>query len=302
MKKAIVTGANGFIGSWVIKELIKNNVEVIAIARNKKSNVEAISDNARIVYCDLDDITELSNKISNRDIDTFYHFAWDGTVGKSRANYELQLINSKYACDCAVVAKELNCKKIIYTGTITEKIAENILNINVKAGNIIYGIAKHTTHCLLDVVCKKLNLPYVWARLSNIYGGNNSTGNIISYTLNELQSGRRPTFSKAEQPYDLMYVKDAARALYLLGEKETQQSCYFVGSGTPRILKEYLLALRDIFGDNAEIGLGERREDGLQYFIDWFETRALKKDTGFKASYTFEEGIKETIEAIKPLK
>jgi nucleoside-diphosphate-sugar epimerase len=141
----------------------------------------------------------------------------------------------------------------------------------------------------------------VWARLSNLYGCNNSTGNIISYALGELQQGKRPAFSKAEQPYDLMYVKDTARALYLLGEEDTKKNCYFVGSGHPRILKEYLLALRDIFGGEADIGLGEKPEDGLQYYKEWFETTALQKDTGFKAAYTFEEGIKETIDGNKQL-
>lgn len=295
LKKAIVTGANGFIGSWVIKELIKNNVEVIAILRNDKSCVNQMPRNVKVVYCELEAITDLPNRISDRDIDVFYHFAWAGAGGKARADYRIQLCNSKYTCDCAFVAKVLNCKKFICTGTITEKIAESILNINVKAENTIYGITKHTTHCLLDILCRNLNLQYVWARLSNIYGGNNTTGNIISYALGELQSGNRPAFSKAEQYYDLMYVKDTSRALYLLGEKETKQSCYFIGSGEPRILKEYLLELRDVFGGNAEIGLGEKQEDGLMYYKEWFETEDLQKDTGFKVVYSFEEGIKETL-------
>lgn len=295
MKKAIVTGANGFIGSWVIKELLKNNVEVISVIRNEHSTINTLSDNERIVYCELAGISELTKKISDRDIDVFYHLAWAGTSGSARVDYELQLLNSKYTCDCAIIAKELNCKKFICAGTITERIAENILNLTTKAENTIYGISKHTTHCLLDVICESLDLQYIWARLSNIYGGNNSTGNIISYAIAELQMGRKPIFSQAEQPYDLMYVKDAARALFLLGEETTNKSCYFIGSGNPRILKEYLLELKYIFGDKAEIGIGEKPEDGLQYNEEWLETSDLQKDTGFKAAYTFENGIKETI-------
>jgi len=299
VRKAIVTGANGFIGSWLIKELIKYNIEVIAVVRNKESNIDAIPENVRIVYCELELISDLVDLVCDRDIDVFYHLAWGGSGGNYRSNYKIQLLNSGYACDCAVVAKKLNCKKFICTGTITEKIAENILSIDVKAENTIYGIAKHTTHCLLDVACKNLQLPYVWARLSNIYGGNNSTGNIISYTINELQKGNRPIFSKAEQPYDLMYVKDTAKALYLLGEKETNENCYFVGSGKPRILKEYLILIRDIYGNGADIGLGERPEDGLKYNMDWFDTSDLKRDTGFEVLNTFEYNIREVMEESK---
>ncbi len=296
MKKAIVTGANGFIGSWLIKELVKNNVEVIAIVRNENSNIDVISKQIKIVYSDLGSISGLANKISDRDIDVFYHLAWSGTGGKDRADYKLQLLNSNYACESAVLAKELNCKKIVCTGTITEKIAENILNIKVKAENTIYGIAKHTTHCLLDVLCKKLDLKYVWARLSNIYGGNNLTGNIISYALEELQQGKKPSFSKAEQPYDLMYVKDMVRALYLLGTENIIENCYFVGSGEPRILKDYLISIKNIFGNDAKIGLGERPEDGLKYYLDWFDTSNLQRDTGFQVLNTFEDNIREIIE------
>lgn len=295
MKKALVTGANGYIGSSLIKTLQKNNIEVIAVVRNRDSKIDNLPENVRIVYCELDSISTLHELVTDRDIDAFYHLAWQGTSGSDRFNYQLQLLNAQYACDSAVAAKKLNCKKFICTGTITEKIAENILTIDVKAENTIYGIAKHTTHCILEILCKKLELPFVWARLSNIYGGDNLTGNIISYTLQELQKGNRPSFSKAEQPYDLMYVKDAAKALFLLGKKDTREACYFIGSGSPRILKDYLIAIKDVYGYGAEIGLGEKPEDGLKYKIDWFDTANLERDTGFKAENTFEHNIQETI-------
>jgi UDP-glucose 4-epimerase len=295
MKKAIVTGANGYIGSSLINELVQNNVEVFAVVRNRNSKINNLPENIKIIYCELDSISTLIDLIPDRDIDVFYHLAWEGTSGIDRANYKLQLLNAKYACDSAVVAKKLNCKKLIATGTITEKIAENILNLDIKAENTIYGIAKHTTHCLLDFLCKKLELPFVWARLSNIYGGINFTGNIISYTLQELQRGNKPAFSKAEQPYDLMNVRDASRALYLLGKEDTIKSCYFIGSGSPRILKEYLLAIKEVYGQNAEISLGEKPEDGLRYYQEWFDTTDLVRDTGFATENTFEHNILETI-------
>lgn len=297
MKKAIVTGANGFIGSNLIKELLDQNIKVTGIIRNEKEDISSLEDNKNleIVYCDLNKISELPQKVTDNDIDVFYHFAWMGTSGKDRADYGMQLQNSKYVCDCAVAAKKLNCRKFICAGTITEKIAENILNIHVKSENTIYGIAKHTTHCMLDVLCNKLGIDLVWARLSNIYGIDNTTGNIVSYTLGELKKGRIPEFSKAEQPYDLMYVKDTAKALYLLGDKETRKTCYFIGSGEPRILKKYLLLIKDIYGNSAKIEIGKRQEDGLIYSKEWFQTTDLTKDTGFKAAYTFEQGIKETI-------
>ncbi|EWM55877.1 NAD-dependent epimerase/dehydratase family protein [Streptococcus thermophilus] len=298
MKKAIVTGANGFIGRWLIKELLRREIEVIAVLRNKESKINFVSDKVKIVYSELDSILDLYNNIEDRDIDVFYHLAWEGTAGKSRADYSMQLSNAKYACDSAVVAKKIGCKKFIGIGTITENIAQNILNIPAKAENTIYGIAKHTTHCMLDIVCKNIEMPYVWAQLSNIYGTDNTTGNIISYTLSELKTGKRPTYSKAEQPYDLMSVEDTAVALYLLGEKNTTKNQYFIGSGKPQILSEYLLAIGSIFGDTSKIGIGERPDDGLTYDLAWFDTTDLETDTGFKTKRSFEENMEEIIKSM----
>ena len=297
MKRAIVTGANGFIGTWLIKELIKNNVEVIAVVRNENSNIEAIPKKAKIVYLDMASISELKNITIIKDIDVFYHLAWEGTGGKERSNYNLQLLNIKYACDSFVVAKDLNCKRFIGVGTITEKIAEDILNSKIKNENAIYGIAKLTTHCMLKTLSEKLGLPFIWARLANIYGENDTSENIVNYTINELSKGKRPSFSTAEQPYDLMYVADAGNALYLLGEKNAKENCYFVGRGEVRALKEYLIKIKDIYGNNAQINLGERPADNLEYHTEWFDTGPLKRDTGFQASYTFEEGINNTLNA-----
>lgn len=304
MKKAIVTGANGFVGSWLIKELIKHNVEVLVVVRSNKSNLDSIKDvqNKRVVYCPLEEIITLDKKVLDRDFDAFFHLAWAGVGGKSRSDYCLQLMNVKYACDAALVAKKMGCNKFLCAGTITEKIAENVLCSEVKAENTIYGICKNTNHKILDVLCKSITLDYVWMQLSNIYGPFNNSGNIIDYTLNELKNGNIPEFSSGNQPYDLMYVEDAVKAIYLLGECNTKVNYYFVGSGRPRLLREYLLEIKDIIGENAEIALGKRTEDGLVYRKDWFDTKQLIDDVGFSPNFTFENGIKETIKWLKSKK
>jgi len=299
MRKVIVTGASGFIGSYLIKELIKNNVEVIAVVRNKNIDIRSIPRNLRLVYCELYSIKDLIKLVPDNNIDVFYHLAWSGTGGKERSDYQMQLQNCKYTCDSAVVARRMNCKKFVVTGTITEMIADDILDQEINSDNLIYGIAKHLTHSMLHVLCKNLDLKYVWTRLSNIYGIGNSTGNIVSYCLNELQKNNVPLFSKAEQPYDLMYVKDTVKALRLIGFERTVENCYFVGSGESRILKEYLITIKNLYGQGSDIKLGAKPADGLVYKKEWFDTTLLKKDTGFDVSYSFEEGMQETIQDIR---
>jgi nucleoside-diphosphate-sugar epimerase len=289
MKKVIITGATGYIGSNLVKELIKNDCEVFAVVRKDSLKIDLLPINMKIIYCDLESLSILDQLISERDFDVFYHLAWAGTAGSLRADYQMQLLNVKYTCDASLVSKKLNCKKFVTTGTITENIAQNQFNSGANSENLVYGIAKMTTRHILDVLCNKNQINYVWAQLSNIYGGNNTSGNIVSYTLKEIENGRRPQYTKALQPYDLLYIEDATRALYLLGFNKTPKKSYFIGSGKPKMLREYLLSIKDIFGNHAEIGLGEKPEDGAVYEWEWFDTRPIEEDLGFNAIRDFKE-------------
>lgn len=301
MKKAIVTGANGFIGSWLCKELTANNVQVTAIVRNEKSNIINIKDlpNIKIIYCELEKIGDIIDKLNNEKHDVFFHLAWIGAGGKTRTNYSIQLMNVKYACDCAKIAKILGCKKFLAAGTITEEIAEKIVDIDIKAENIIYGICKNATHYMLDVICKNLNMDYVWMRFANIYGEYSMNGNIVEYTIVEFIRGNIPSFSKAEQFYDLLYVEDLVKAIYLIAQAKNSKSFYYIGSGNAKPLKEYLYEIKKIYDKGCDIKLGERPDDGLFYHKEWFNTDNITKDIGFKCKNSFEEGIRNTIKWIE---
>ena len=295
MKRAIVTGANGFVGTWLVKELVQKNVDVVAVIKDEKENITELKalDRVEIVYCELKDIKSLAEK-NLEGADCFYHLAWVGAGGKLRADYRIQLDNARYSCDAAYAAKQIGCRKFLAAGTITENIVDDIVCMDQVSQNMMYGICKKTTHLLLDTYCQTIGLPLVWMQFSNIYGPGNLSGNLISYTMTELMNGRRPTYSRGTQPYDFIYIKDLAAAAYSLGEKEVPLKSYFLGSGESRRLCDYLSEIPQILGNDVEIGIGERPEDGVRYSEEWFDISDLRRDTGFAAEYSFEEGIRET--------
>ena len=60
MKKAIVTGANGFVGRYLLRELTKLGYEIWSVIRNTDKDVSCIEElNSHIVYCDLKDNARL---------------------------------------------------------------------------------------------------------------------------------------------------------------------------------------------------------------------------------------------------
>ncbi len=303
MKIAVVTGANGFIGRWLVHELSSNGIEVYAVVRpGRYGNLDPFSEKVHLVECDLKDYRNLAEKLENKSPDVFYHLAWDGIGGAARADYERQLLNEKYACDAAMAAKEVGCGRFIGIGTITEKITWSEKNRDSKAENMIYGICKTSLRQILGVLCRRIGIQFVWARLSNIYGPYNRTGNIMNYLLEELEKGNHPEFSRGEEYYDLMYVEDTARALRLLGQEKEVLDEYFIGSGTPMLLKDYLIKIAGILGKESDIRIGARPEDGIHYEKEWFDIGDLEKDTGFRPSYTLKEGVEKTLEWLKESK
>ena len=132
-------------------------------------------------------------------------------------------------------------------------------------------------------------------QFSNIYGVGNKTGNLVSYTLGELLAGKEAMFGPALQPYDFIYVDDLIEAVYRLGENDTKKSFYYIGSGSPRILKDYLHRIGELSGCADKVGIGIRPDDGIKYSMDMFCNKDLVDAVGEYMSVHFDEGIIMTI-------
>lgn len=296
MKNVIVTGANGFIGSSLIKKLIEKNVNVIALDISFKNSKLPESDHIKVIEISLDNVDILTQMIPNEEYDVMYHLAWAGVNGPSKADPVIQLQNVEMAMNCATVAKRLGVKKLLCAGTIAERATDSLSNLNTTSGGMMYGVAKHCTHLMLETYCKNIGLEFVWMQFSNIYGPANKTGNLVSYTIGELEKGNEASFGPALQPYDFILVDDLIEAVLRLGENKTKRNNYFIGSGEPRQLKDYLLEIGQLCGKEELIKIGLRPDDGIKYTLDMFNTAPLKEDIGEYITKNFTDGIKYTLE------
>lgn len=300
MQKVIITGANGFIGSSLVMRMLKSDVEVYAIDIDFSRNRLPQSPLVHCIETGLEDVEKLVSLLQQaKQSDAFYHLAWRGVNGLEKANPSIQLDNAKMALDCAMVAKALDCTKFLCAGTVAEQSVHSLNSLEKTSGGMVYAVAKHCTHLILETYCKNIGLPFVWMQFSNSYGIGNRTGNLVSYTLSELMEGREPSFGPALQPYDFVYIDDLLEAVFRLGERETKRNFYFIGSGTPRILKEYLLEIGEITGRREAVKIGLRSDDGIKYDFSMFDTAPVKEAIGDYVSTPFEEGIKKTINWMK---
>lgn len=289
MKTVVVSGATGFVGRNLVKYLAQKDITVYALVRNTKTNLFEGCRNVRLIQCELSDMAAVVDKLQNSKPDAFYHLAWQGAKGAGRADYVQQTQNAKYTCDAALVASRLNCGKFIAVGTITERLADEVLSEMSSAQNLMYGLTKSYTYKLLNIICSREQLNFVWAELSNIYGGDDDSGNLISYTMKCFEQGEVPSFGPCMNPYDFIHIDDVIGALYAIGEEQTSSGLYFVGRGEGKTLKEYIETVGRIC--QKEVKIGVRPDDGLRYKKEWFDNTRLVQEIGYQFTYSFEEGI-----------
>ena len=295
MYKVIVSGASGFIGSSLVRRLLEEDARIWALGRHFRDGCLPASERITLVK-DEGDADEVKKQLEGHAFDAFYNLAWQGVNGPEKASWEVQLRNLALALRYAELAHSLGCAKYLCAGTIAERALESLPQLQAVSGGMMYGAAKACCRSLLETRCKQLGQKFVWMQFSNIYGPGNKTGNLISYTLEQLKNGKRASFGPALQPYDFLYVDELIEAVCRLGLSETTEDFYYIGSGKPRILAEYLRAVGDIFGAPELIGIGERPDDGIRYRYDMLDSSRTLSAIGDYISAPFEEHIRYTIE------
>ena len=294
--KAVVTGANGFIGSSLIKKLLADDFEIYAIDLSFSNRKLTKSEKVIEIEMSLNEIEELEKLLPINSIDLFYHLAWRGVNGPEKADPSIQIQNIDMTLKCAKLAKSIGVKKFLCAGTIAEQSVLSLPFLTKTSDGMIYASAKKATQLILETYCKNVNLDFVWMQFSNIYGPNNKTGNLVSYTLGELFADKEAIFGPANQLYDFVFIDDLIEAIYKLGINKTNENFYYIGSGEPRLLKEYLVYIGTVLNKKDKVIIGKRSDDGIKYSSEMFDNRNLVRDIGEYITKTFEEGIRYTIE------
>lgn len=305
MKKVIVTGANGFVGQYLTKELVDRQYEVWAVVRKESEDLKCIKGvNVHIIFCDLEDILTLKNKISAKNFECFYHLAWAGSSGSARMNYELQLENAKACCDATVVASELKCKRFLGAGSITELMYGKYLRKDGSKPEMItcYAIAKMAAEYTSRCICTDKKIDFLWAHISNFYGVGDLSQNFINFLISNYSNKNTPILTSGEQKADFMYVSDVARALVVMSENGIGGNTYYVGYGSPKPLKEFVKIIHNSIAPEIESGVGLKDYRGMDVDFDSLDIGKLTRDTGFRPSISFEEGIKKVLTSLNKSK
>ena len=301
MNSVIITGADGFVGSYTVRCFLEHGVQVLALDMADSPRRLQPSDGLIYIGCDCSDPKAMQAAIPQGHYDALIHFAWAGSAGPARVDYTLQMQNALHTVACLKTAKELGCNRFVGAGSIMEYEVEAAVHAQgSKPGmGYIYGMGKHIAHCMCKSVAADIGIELVWPMITNAYGVGELSPRFVNTTLRKIINREPLQFTSATQNYDFVYVTDVAKAFYLITQNGRPFCEYMIGSGHARPLKEFILEMQQELAPDVVPQFGDVPFTGTNMALDIFDTSQTERDCGYHAEVGFSKGTRMTMEWLK---
>lgn len=303
MKNVIITGADGFVGSYTVNYFLEQGCHVLALDMGEKPN--RLTSHPALTYrkCDISDSAALESIADAGIYDTFVHFAWAGSAGPARVDYNLQMANALNTVECLKIAKKLGCSRFVCAGSIMEKEVEAAVHDQGSRPGMgyIYGMGKHIAHCLCKSVAADIGIELVWPMITNAYGAGELSPRFVNTTIRKIIKGEPLQFTAGTQSYDFVYVTDVARAFYLIAKNGRPFCEYMIGSSTARPLREFIIEMVHSLAPDRQPIFGDIPFTGTNMPLSTFDCSDTERDCGFRAEIGFAEGTRLTMDWLKTI-
>jgi GDP-L-fucose synthase len=298
-KKILLTGGNGFLGSFITNNLKKKGVtdENLIIPRSKE--------------CDLRKWKNCVKSVKNVDI-VIHLAAKVGGIGFNMENPgSLFYDNLIMGVQLIEAAKQENVEKFVAIGTICSYPKhtpipfkeENLWNGYPEETNAPYGLAKKMLLVQTQAYKKEYNFNSINLLPVNLYGPGDNFNPINSHVIPALikktyeakKSGSEyiNVWGTGTSTREFLYVDDAANAIIMATELYNKSDPVNIGSGFEISIKDLVNYIIDIFEYDGEVKWDTSKPDGQPRRC--LDVTKANKEFGFKAKTDFEEGLKKTI-------
>lgn len=322
MKNILVTGGAGFIGSNFIKYVLEKNeyniinLDLLTYAGNLE-NLKDISNPDKYTFikgdiCDKDLVQSIFEKY---DIDTVVNFAAESHVDRSIENPEIFLqtnvygtVNllenakkywkidkeNKYSTEYKQGVKYLQVSTDeVYgalgkTGMFTE-------DTNIQP-NSPYSASKASADLFVRAYHNTFGLPTNITRCSNNYGPYQFPEKLIPLMINNcIENKSLPVYGDGMQIRDWLHVKDHCTAIFTVLQKGKIGEVYNIGGNNEKANIEIVKLIINALGKSEDLitYVKDRPGHDRRYAID---NSKITNKLGWSPSYTFEQGIKETVQ------
>lgn len=300
MKKVLISGACGFIGSRITEALLNRGIEVHALVQNPKrfDKLDMTGKELYMYEVSFNDYKNLPTIIKERDFDVFIHMAWQG-YGKDTNNYQVQIENVMHGCEAAYAAAGLGCKRFILADSSHEYLKSPSDDLR-REGELcsIYGAAKRAAQGMCRVITNTNNVQFIGVIFTNIFGPGDMSSRSANTFIRKLMLKEPLDLIEGKHLYDWTYIDDCVAGVLAAAEKGISGKLYYVGNPMLRPFRDIIIEVRDTVAPGVELNFGKYNDDS---YIDYtkIDIYGLYRDTGYIAKSNFAESIRKTEEWLK---
>lgn len=285
MKKILLTGGTGYLGSKILKQLIENGRSVLLLKRSFSNPVRIKGYINKIDSYDSD-LIPLERIFRENTIDTIVHCATNYGRGETDPLHVIEA-NLLLPLKLLELGKKYHIKSFINTDTILDK------RINY------YSLSKKQFKDWLSVY--KQDYTCVNVSLEHFYGPGDDETKFVTYIIhNLLKNVDKIDLTKGEQKRDFIYIDDVVDAfLKIINSLDNFNRDFYefeIGTNHPLSIKQFVELAKQLSGNKHTLlnfgALPYRENEVMNYNVNTSEISKL----GWKCNTTIEEGLKKMIE------
>ena len=304
--RVLVIGGAGFVGSYVVDELLQESVQEIVVLDNfvrgtKKNLCKATQDDrVRIVAGSITNVELLYELMQKTDY--VFHLAalWlYECVHQPRTALEVNVVGTFNVIEAA---RQAGVKKIVYSSSasvygdalFTPMTEEHPFN-----NRTMYGATKIAGEQFLRAFYEQHRLDYVGLRYMNVYGPRmdykGTYVSVIMKALDRIDQGQSPIiFGDGSQSYDFVHAADVARANILALKSEATDDFFNVGVGVKTSINELVHKLLELTGSDLQPEYRPQEQMFVTHRIGC--TKKAEQLLGFQAKIPLDEGLRSVVE------
>lgn len=326
MKRVLVTGGAGFIGSAVVRRLVGRGFQVINVDKlTYAGNLDSLRDvedqpNYRFVQADICDQAMIANLLAEERIEAVMNLAAESHVDRSidgpAAFVETNIVGTFRLLDAALHywrgLDEQGKATFRFHHVSTDEVfgdlpfdGGNFSEQTPYAPSSPYSASKAASDHFVRAWHATYGLPVVLSNCSNNYGPYHFPEKLIPLTiLNALEGKSLPVYGRGENVRDWLHVDDHAEALELVLTKGEVGESYNVGARAERSNLQVVEAICDLLDQRSPMSDGSPRRALIEFVTDRpghdrryaIDPSKIERELGWKASHNFEAGLAQTVD------
>lgn len=310
-RNTFVTGATGFVGANLTKELLSHDANIICLRRDvthpNSLDLLGLRDRVTIVDGSVEDLELISRVLNEYEIDAVFHLAAQALVGAANrsplSTFESNIRGTYILLEACRINPTV--KRVVVASSDKAYGSHASLpyteDLSLK-GLFPYDVSKTCTDLLAQSFAETFGLPVAITRSANIYGpADTNLSRIIPGTIISIMKGERPIIRSDGTPVrDFVFTSDIAAGYLLLAERidEARGEAFNFGSGEPVSMLDLVERIIRSMGQEGKLEPNVLLTAKIEREIDaqYLDSGKVRARYGWQPAVTLDEGLAATID------